>query len=479
MMRTAGNTVSPISDIQRCVTIRMRRESTAQTSEHRLIPKRAIPFAASRAGERRVSRTNERHRHADQWGQQQNALREEFRTPLPPRGQRSGILKCNTSARSVSTAHQLPGFFGLRLSRSSQRINLSIVQMPLLIRCALFLFVQDRAKIRTLITVTTHNGAPHAHVTADPFRYFLFFGHWDFYPDATVPFLVLPEDFALFTERGAGISQCPVDSPVFLGRDVELPNALHHHPQIKSCGRARGLDVRGVDQFRVQRGGGELTPGLCGGLETSPPIRMRPAIGSPGELPHASRGWDTGLLHSRNGSCGVREQPLKQPRQESQRIRLGPRRKQFELIPEGNLRRHGKLVAKRKSPRNQEHRLLSAVNPLTTAPQTPVSRPPAFAESVRRPPTVTLGLRFSGPMLSRAPLGAMRLRRKSHLVTIPTRQAKSWELRTTTSLARLWQQQGKQREAHDRLAEIYNWFTEGFDTKDLQEAKALIEELSQ
>ncbi len=47
------------------------------------------------------------------------------------------------------------------------------------------------------------------------------------------------------------------------------------------------------------------------------------------------------------------------------------------------------------------------------------------------------------------------------------------------SLARLWQQQGKQAEAHEMLAEIYNWFTEGFDTKDLQEAKTLLEELSE
>jgi predicted ATPase len=56
-------------------------------------------------------------------------------------------------------------------------------------------------------------------------------------------------------------------------------------------------------------------------------------------------------------------------------------------------------------------------------------------------------------------------------------QAKSLELRATVSLARLWQQQGKQHEAHNMLSEIYNWFTEGFDTKDLQEAKVLLEEL--
>lgn len=57
-------------------------------------------------------------------------------------------------------------------------------------------------------------------------------------------------------------------------------------------------------------------------------------------------------------------------------------------------------------------------------------------------------------------------------------QAKSWELRAATSLARLWQQQGKQAEAHDLLAPVYDWFTEGFDTKDLQEAKTLLGELA-
>ncbi|MGE0822441.1 MAG: hypothetical protein AB7G75_11475 [Candidatus Binatia bacterium] len=57
-------------------------------------------------------------------------------------------------------------------------------------------------------------------------------------------------------------------------------------------------------------------------------------------------------------------------------------------------------------------------------------------------------------------------------------QAKSLELRAVMSLARLWQQQGKIAEAHRMLSEVYNWFTEGFDTKDLQEAQALLEELS-
>ena len=57
-------------------------------------------------------------------------------------------------------------------------------------------------------------------------------------------------------------------------------------------------------------------------------------------------------------------------------------------------------------------------------------------------------------------------------------QAKSWELRAATSLARLWREQGRQQDAHDLLAPVYGWFTEGFDTLDLKEAKALLDTLA-
>jgi len=64
------------------------------------------------------------------------------------------------------------------------------------------------------------------------------------------------------------------------------------------------------------------------------------------------------------------------------------------------------------------------------------------------------------------------------LETARRQQAKSWELRAAMSLARLWQRQGKRAAAHQLLAEVYGWFTEGFDTADLQEAKALLEALT-
>ena len=58
------------------------------------------------------------------------------------------------------------------------------------------------------------------------------------------------------------------------------------------------------------------------------------------------------------------------------------------------------------------------------------------------------------------------------------KSAKGWELPAAMSLARLWRDQGRQAEAHELLAPIYGWFTEGFDTPDLTEAKALLDGLA-
>ena len=63
------------------------------------------------------------------------------------------------------------------------------------------------------------------------------------------------------------------------------------------------------------------------------------------------------------------------------------------------------------------------------------------------------------------------------LAVAHAQQAKSWELRAAMSMARLWRDQGKPRQARDLLTPVYGWFTEGFDTLDLKEAKALLDEL--
>ena len=61
------------------------------------------------------------------------------------------------------------------------------------------------------------------------------------------------------------------------------------------------------------------------------------------------------------------------------------------------------------------------------------------------------------------------------LVIARKQQAKSWELRAAMSMARLWRDQGRPKEARDLLAPVYGWFTQGFDTRDLKQAKALLD----
>jgi predicted ATPase len=63
------------------------------------------------------------------------------------------------------------------------------------------------------------------------------------------------------------------------------------------------------------------------------------------------------------------------------------------------------------------------------------------------------------------------------LLIARNQQAKSWELRAAISMARLWRDQGKRQAARNLLAPIYDWFAEGFDTLDLKQAKALLDEL--
>jgi predicted ATPase len=84
-----------------------------------------------------------------------------------------------------------------------------------------------------------------------------------------------------------------------------------------------------------------------------------------------------------------------------------------------------------------------------------------------------LRLRLDTPDELRAETGFRRA-----LEIARQQQAKSWELRAATSLARLWAGQARRTDARDLLAPIYGWFTEGFDTADLKDAKALLAELS-
>jgi class 3 adenylate cyclase/predicted ATPase len=89
--------------------------------------------------------------------------------------------------------------------------------------------------------------------------------------------------------------------------------------------------------------------------------------------------------------------------------------------------------------------------------------------------------RIAGEIVLKSPQAGAAAKAEAYferaLAVARQQQAKSWELRAATSLARLWRDQGKPQQARELLAPVYGWFTEGFDTRDLKEAKALLEEL--
>ena len=87
-------------------------------------------------------------------------------------------------------------------------------------------------------------------------------------------------------------------------------------------------------------------------------------------------------------------------------------------------------------------------------------------------------LRFRGELLLQTDEALAEAGFRSAIVVARRQSAKSLELRATTSLSRLLQQQGKREEARRMLAEIYGWFTEGFNTRDLHEAKTLLDILA-
>src|SRR5437870_2199726 len=151
-MRLARYTRDPMTNIPTGIVVSICGAATSQTAKHRLVSKR-IPGPTARAGERSVGWITEPCWHPYQRRQQQNALREESRTPLFPTWQTVRILQHNASTRPASTAHQLPGFMGLRLSLRGHFVG-PISPLLLVQGATVALTVQDWTQIATSIAIT-------------------------------------------------------------------------------------------------------------------------------------------------------------------------------------------------------------------------------------------------------------------------------------------------------------------------------------
>lgn len=98
----------------------------------------------------------------------------------------------------------------------------------------------------------------------------------------------------------------------------------------------------------------------------------------------------------------------------------------------------------------------------------------SLAETHHRAPA---SLVFIPQKEGRGPVDVLSRGSHNSLSIAREQKAKSWELRAAMSMARLWRDQGKRRQAHDLLAAAYGWFTEGFDTLDLKQARTLLDDL--
>lgn len=313
-------------------------QSAGQAAKLRLVSKR-IPGPAARAGERSVGRVTEPCRHPYQGSQQQNALCKEPRAPLPPPGQPVRILKRNASARLMSTAHQLPSFFGLCLSLRAHFIR-PIHALLLLRSVSVPLLFQDRAEVWALVAIRAGYCPTYAHVHTDPLMNGLFVGQRDFDSAAHVPLAVFPKDLALFAKDSTWQCEGAVDRPVCLGRDVQLADALHHYPQVKACRFLWRLDLGSVNQLGSERRDFEGAARLVRRLQAAPIVNESTPGCSSSKFAFASRTREAWRLPGRNLLCGNGVQPLIESRQRRKRVRFDTTRKQLEFIRENHLRCH-------------------------------------------------------------------------------------------------------------------------------------------
>ena len=282
-------------------------------------------FRTSRAG---VSRIHHSHRYAHQGSQQRHTCAEVPRRVRLPSDQSTRVFKCDASSRSQCHGHCFTGFSGQHLPLGTG-FN-APVNATLLVHCTpVALSLEYGSQVWPSVAIGAGNTRPHSYVYTDKLFDWYLFGQRHLHAYPTVPFAVLPKDFSLLAERRVRVSQGAVDCPVFLGRDIQLSYALHHDPQVKTCGVPGSLYVGGVDQFSLQRSR------LMTCFPGSSPISERTAIGPASKLAHALGRGASGLLTKR--SCARCVMPRKESRQESERISFVGSREKFQFVTENSV----------------------------------------------------------------------------------------------------------------------------------------------
>lgn len=371
-MRDRSNTVSPSSNVPGGNEIRIMRIAAVPATKCTFMPHVPLDLSTPGTRLRRVGGIDHLHTQAMNRCQQQDSIAEESSGMLSPANQPVRVFQTDASTRTLTHGDNLPSFTGKNLSLRTH-FN-APVDAPLLVhRFAVALSFQDRSEIGASVAVRAGHSSTSTDVTAEPFFHGLHFGqgHLNAYP--TVPLAILSEDLALLTESCPREREGAVDRSMLARWDVQLPDALNHHPQVKAGRLSRRLHLSGINQFSPECGGLEWLAGFASGLQAPTKVSKGTARSTSGKLARSFARGDAGLLHSRDVICGIGMQPTKQPRQESQRVCLIRRRMKFEFVREYNGRFH--------------------TTSLTETPPRAKSRSRPSLDGER-----PLRLRFSGPM---------------------------------------------------------------------------------
>ncbi len=334
-MRDASTSVSPTTNIPRCVNVSVVSKPATPTPKHLFLPLSLLYPATRRAGEACVSWLDQNNRDAYQCGQQPHARSKvPGRVAFPP-DQPLRVFQGNASARTVTHGDNLTGFAGKHLSLGT-RFNRTINTAPLIHRAAVALSFQDGAQVGAFVPVAPCHSGSRANVAPEPRGRLLDFGQRDRHGHASVPLVVSSEHLGTFVQRGPRQRQGAVDCPMPFGRNIEAAITAprggcpsQHNPAVKALCFAWSLNLRRVNQFGFQSAGGMT--GFAGALV----VDVRTPVGPAYKFTKPFRAGEA-TLSLRYGGCAGRVRALEEGHQKSERIRLIVRGIQLQFIAESH-----------------------------------------------------------------------------------------------------------------------------------------------
>jgi hypothetical protein len=345
-MRDRSNTVSRTANVARSVDVSVMSKPTMPTPKHLLMPLSLLYPSARRAGQARVSRTDQSNRETDQGSQQQHTSCEVSSGVTFPSDQSLRVFQGNASARSVSHGHQLSGFAGEHLSLGTC-FNLTVDASFLVHRAPVLLSFQDGPQVWPFVAITARHRSTDSNIAAYPAGDGPDFWQRYVYAHSGIPLPVLTKDFSaafgteiqLCTRHG----QCAVQSSVTPGWYVQLLfGAFDENPVVKAGGFLWQLQIGTINQLCPQVWGDKGSSGHTGSFLRPPPVNKGTAIGSSRKLSHALTARASGLLTQR--CCARSMMPRKESRQKMQGVCFVASRKEFQLVTENCV--HPKKIAK-------------------------------------------------------------------------------------------------------------------------------------